>query len=248
MGAGRTGPRGAEVAGGPDARSAADRRRAAAAARRVRRHRRGHLPDRPRFDGLLRRPAAAQHERHLCHLHRIRPPGPHRGAGRPARRRSDDNPPPPNASSCSQGQPQGMLGVRIKDGAITNCGVVNGMDNETCHLSAADTKALMALPVYEPSAHQRPPWSSTKSSASLTSLDGDYRLTAVTGQDGDVLITGLPLSSVEQRAGPGGARRADRLPQRAAAGRRAGHGTGAAVPAAAAPGGRHGDHGDRAAA
>ena len=114
---------------------------------------------------------------------------------------SDDNPPPPNASSCSQGQPQGMLGVRIKDGAITNCGVVNGMDNETCHLSAADTKALMALPVYEPSAHQRPPWSSTKSSASLTSLDGDYRLTAVTGQDGDVLITGLPLSSVEHVLG-----------------------------------------------
>ena len=113
----------------------------------------------------------------------------------------DDNPPPPNASSCSQGQPQGMLGVRIKDGAITNCGVVNGMDNETCHLSAADTKALMALPVYEPSAHQRPPWSSTKSSASLTSLDGDYRLTAVTGQDGDVLITGLPLSSVEHVLG-----------------------------------------------
>ena len=114
---------------------------------------------------------------------------------------SDDNPPPPNASSCSQGQPQGMLGVRIKDGAITNCGVVNGMDNETCHLSAADTKALMALPVYEQSAHQRPPWSSTKSSASLTSLDGDYRLTAVTGQDGDVLITGLPLSSVEHVLG-----------------------------------------------
>ena len=42
-----------------------------------------------------------------------------------------------------------MLGVRIKDGEITNCGVVNGMDNETCHLSAADTKALMALPVYQ---------------------------------------------------------------------------------------------------
>ena len=114
---------------------------------------------------------------------------------------SDDNPPPPNSSSCSQGQPQGMLGVRIKDGAITNCGVVNGMDNETCHLSAADTKALMALPVYEQSAHQRPPWSSTKSSASLTSLDEDYRLTAVSGHDGDVLITGLPLSSVEHVLG-----------------------------------------------
>jgi len=102
---------------------------------------------------------------------------------------SDDNPPPPNSSSCSQGQPQGMLGVRIKDGEITNCGVVNGMNPETCHLSAADTKALMALPVYQPS------------SANLASLDGDYRLTAVAGHDGDILITGLPLSGVEHVLG-----------------------------------------------
>jgi hypothetical protein len=70
---------------------------------------------------------------------------------------SDDHPPPPNSSSCSQGQPQGMLGVRIKDGEITNCGVVNGMNNETCHLSTADPKAIMALHVYQRSAYQQPP-------------------------------------------------------------------------------------------
>jgi two-component system OmpR family sensor kinase len=112
-----------------------------------------------------------------------------------------DNPPPPNSNYCSQGQPQGMLGVRIKDGQITNCGVVNGMNNETCHLSAADTKALMALPVYQQSAHKQPPWPSSTTSANLTSLDGDYRLTAVEGNDGDILITGLPLSSVEHTLG-----------------------------------------------
>jgi two-component system, OmpR family, sensor kinase len=112
-----------------------------------------------------------------------------------------DNPPPPNSNYCSQGQPQGMLGVRIKDGQITNCGVVNGMNNETCHLSAADTKALMALPVYQQSAHRQPPWPSGTTSASLTSLNGDYRLTAVAGNDGDILITGLPLSSVEHTLG-----------------------------------------------
>jgi two-component system, OmpR family, sensor kinase len=112
-----------------------------------------------------------------------------------------DNPPPPNSSNCSQGQPQGMLGVRIKDDQITNCGVVNGMNNETCHLSAADTKALMALPVYQQSARQQPPWPSSTTSAKLTSLDQDYRLTAVEGNDGDILITGLPLSSVEHTLG-----------------------------------------------
>jgi two-component system OmpR family sensor kinase len=112
-----------------------------------------------------------------------------------------DNPPPPNSNYCSQGQPQGMLGVRIKDGQITNCGVVNGMTNETCHLSAADTKALMALPVYQQSARQQPPWPSSTTSANLTSLDGDYRLTGVEGHDGDILITGLPLSSVEHTLG-----------------------------------------------
>ncbi|HLK78000.1 MAG TPA: HAMP domain-containing sensor histidine kinase [Streptosporangiaceae bacterium] len=112
-----------------------------------------------------------------------------------------DNPPPPNSSYCSQGQPQGMLGVRTKDGQITNCSVVNGMNNAPCHLSAADRRALMALPVYQQSAHQQPPWPSSTTNANLTSLDEDYRLTAVEGHDGDILITGLPLSSVEHTLG-----------------------------------------------
>jgi two-component system, OmpR family, sensor kinase len=107
--------------------------------------------------------------------------------------------PPPN--SCSQGQPQGTLGVRIKNGVITNCGVVNGMNNQKCPpLPAADKKALMALPVYQPvyqpGTNQSAPWSNTASSVRLTSLDADYRVTAVAGQDGDILITGLPMSTV----------------------------------------------------
>ncbi len=121
--------------------------------------------------------------------------GPYRPGGQ------GGNPPPANSNYCSQGQPQGMLGVRIKDGQITNCGVVNGMNNATCHLSAADTKALMALPVYQQSARQQPPWPSSTTNANLTSLDEDYRLTAVEGHDGDILITGLPLSSVEHTLG-----------------------------------------------
>jgi len=110
--------------------------------------------------------------------------------------------PPPNSSNCSQGQPQGMLGVRIKNGVITNCGVVNGMYNQECPpLSAADKKALMALPVYQPAYQPAPnqpaPWSNTAYTVRLTSLDADYRVTAVAGHDGDILITGLPMSSVD---------------------------------------------------
>jgi two-component system, OmpR family, sensor kinase len=113
----------------------------------------------------------------------------------------NDYQPPPNNSNCSQGQPQGMLGVRIKNGVITNCGVVSGMNNQECPaLSAADRKALMALPVYQPSYQpetDQQPWSNTAYSVKLTSLDADYRVTAVAGRDGDILITGLPLSTVE---------------------------------------------------
>jgi two-component system, OmpR family, sensor kinase len=110
----------------------------------------------------------------------------------------DDYQPPPNNSSCSQGQPQGMLGIRIKDGEITNCSVVNGMNNRVCPpLSAADKRALMALPVYQPPPNQPPPWPGTAYSVNLTSLNADYRVTAVAGHDGDILITGLPLNVVE---------------------------------------------------
>ena len=102
--------------------------------------------------------------------------------------------PPP---SCSQGQPQGMLGVRLKHGQITNCGIVNGPNNQTCHLSATDTKTIMALPVYQPAAYQPPPWPSTAYTVNLSSIGDDYRLTAAAGHDGDVLITGLPLNTVQ---------------------------------------------------
>ena len=114
----------------------------------------------------------------------------------------DDHPgngrPPPNNLNCNLGQPQGTLGIRIKNGQITNCGIVNGMFNKACpHFSAAEGKTLEALPVYAPP--QGPtPSASDAYTASLALLGADYRVTAVAGHDHDVLITGLPLSSVEQ--------------------------------------------------
>ncbi|HLI42154.1 MAG TPA: HAMP domain-containing sensor histidine kinase [Streptosporangiaceae bacterium] len=115
-----------------------------------------------------------------------------------------DNEPLPNSSTCAQGQPQGMLGVRVKDGAVTTCSVVDGMNNRLCDLAAADRKALLSLPVYHPAAAgpgRPPPAPGTAYTVNLTSLGADYRLTAIAGLDGDVLITGLPLSGVEHTLG-----------------------------------------------
>src|SRR5215471_6899263 len=125
------------------------------------------------------------------------------GSPAPSGGDADSYQPPPNNNNCSQGQPQGMLGVRIKNGLITNCSVVSGMNNQPCpHLSAADEKTLMALPVYYPPApYQQSPWSNTAYSVNLTSLDADYRMTAVAGHDGDILITGLPMSGVNSTLG-----------------------------------------------
>jgi two-component system, OmpR family, sensor kinase len=111
-----------------------------------------------------------------------------------------------NSSICAEGQPQGMLGVHVKDGRITACSIVDGMSEKPCSLSAADTKALLALPVYQPLTAPggeqggQPP--SSMSSApvyglDLSSLDGAYQLTATKATNGDVLITGLPTSIVD---------------------------------------------------
>ena len=126
--------------------------------------------------------------------------GPQQGGGQGQPGDGDDIPPPTNGNSCTQGQPQGMLGVRIKSGEITNCSVVDGMYNESCHFTRADAKALMTLAVYRQAAYRPAPWPSSTSSMNLSSL-GDYRLTAVAGHDGDILITGLPLSGVEHALG-----------------------------------------------
>jgi two-component system OmpR family sensor kinase len=89
----------------------------------------------------------------------------------------------------TRGQTQGTFGARADDGVITQVGVVDGTaasgDNtKAVHLSAADSRTLLALP-HDGSAH----------TVCLSTL-GDYRLRVVDGADGDTLFTGLPLSQV----------------------------------------------------
>jgi two-component system OmpR family sensor kinase len=88
------------------------------------------------------------------------------------------------ATNCNKtpGLSDGTFGARVKDGEVTDQGVIGGQS----HLSDADKDILIRLP---PDGRYY--------TEDLTSLHGDYRLTAIKGQDGDSLITGLPLSGME---------------------------------------------------
>jgi len=65
---------------------------------------------------------------------------------------------------------------------VTDQGIIDGQS----HLSPADQAILVRLP---PDGRYY--------TENLVSIDGDYRLTAIKGLDGDVLITGLPLSGMQ---------------------------------------------------
>ena len=98
----------------------------------------------------------------------------------------DHEPQPPGTpqGNCNKtpGLGPGTFGARVKDGRVTNQGIING----TSHLSAADQAKLVALP---PDGEYY--------TLDLSSIGGDYRVTAVPGRDHEVLITGLPLSDME---------------------------------------------------
>jgi two-component system, OmpR family, sensor kinase len=98
-----------------------------------------------------------------------------------------EGPPPPAGlayANCNKipGLSKGTFGARVKDGVVTDQGIVSA----SSHLSAADKATLTRLSP-----------DGGFSTEDLTSLHGDYRLTAVMGRDGDVLITGLPLSDMD---------------------------------------------------
>lgn len=105
----------------------------------------------------------------------------------------------PNAATDTRAQAPGTFGARLLDGRVTGAGVVDGDADDAdvaagdrpadtddrVDLSAADQGHLAALP---PDGSAR--------EVGLGRL-GDYRVRAVAGRDGDVLVTGLPMSPVE---------------------------------------------------
>ena len=88
------------------------------------------------------------------------------------------------AANCNAtpGLNAGTFGARVKDGMVTDQGIIGGQS----HLSAADEATLTRLP---PDGRYY--------TEDLDSIHGEYRLTAIKGLDGDVLITGLPLAPVQ---------------------------------------------------
>ncbi len=100
------------------------------------------------------------------------------------------------------GQATGTFQAELTGRTFSNLGVVPG----GCQLSAADEKTLLALPTaplppggqYGPGGQGGPGATSLPThTVTLTSLNGEYLLTKVQASSEDVLITGLPLATVD---------------------------------------------------
>ncbi|HEY3482543.1 MAG TPA: HAMP domain-containing sensor histidine kinase [Streptomyces sp.] len=90
-----------------------------------------------------------------------------------------------NAHVDTRRQAQGTFGARLLKGKVTGAAVIRAGADTSVTLTAADRAALAAL---DPDGHCH--------RLELSALH-DYRVVAVKGDDGDVLITGLPYGSVE---------------------------------------------------
>ncbi|WP_141576784.1 cell wall metabolism sensor histidine kinase WalK [Actinomadura sp. WMMA1423] len=95
------------------------------------------------------------------------------------RKDADDHP-------DTRGQAPGTFGARLFGRTVTEAAVVRDSSDEPVPLDDADRRALADLP---PDARGR--------SLDLSALE-EYRVMALRGDDGDVLVTGLPLRPAEE--------------------------------------------------
>ncbi|MFG2561461.1 sensor histidine kinase [Streptomyces sp. NPDC048496] len=86
----------------------------------------------------------------------------------------------------SRGQADSTFGARLQNGRVTQAAVVDEQNVRTVPLTADDRRTLAAVPD-----------DGEGRSVRLAALGG-YRVAAVTGDDRDVLITGVPLHPVEE--------------------------------------------------
>ncbi|MEV3933305.1 HAMP domain-containing sensor histidine kinase [Streptomyces sp. NPDC053728] len=86
----------------------------------------------------------------------------------------------------TRGQAESTLGARLLNGRVTQAAVVDDATDRHLRLTDGDRHTLAAVPA---DGHGR--------SVRLSTL-GAYRVTAVYGDDQDILITGLPLHPVEE--------------------------------------------------
>jgi two-component system, OmpR family, sensor kinase len=87
--------------------------------------------------------------------------------------------------SATQGQAAGTLGARVLNGQVTAIAVIAHGDDDDQALSARDRQVVAAL---------RP--NNGARTISLPNL-GEYRVLVTAGDDGDVLVTGLPEHPVD---------------------------------------------------
>ncbi|MEU6238592.1 HAMP domain-containing sensor histidine kinase [Kitasatospora sp. NPDC047058] len=102
--------------------------------------------------------------------------------------------------SDTRAQSPGTFGARLVDGQVTNAGVVDGDadDEEVANGTAqADTDDTVILTDRDRRSLARVPVGGAATSVRLSGL-GPYRVRAVAGRDGDVLVTGLPLHQVNE--------------------------------------------------
>ncbi|MFJ9346390.1 ATP-binding protein [Streptomyces sp. NPDC101237] len=86
----------------------------------------------------------------------------------------------------TRGQANATFGARLLNGQVTQAAVIDADTDRAVPLTAEDRHTLTEIPV-DGNGH----------SIRLSDL-GRYRVTAVAGDDGDSLITGLPLHPVEE--------------------------------------------------
>ncbi|WP_406183786.1 sensor histidine kinase [Streptomyces sp. NBC_01006] len=86
----------------------------------------------------------------------------------------------------TRGQAEATFGARLLSGTVTQAAVVDQATDRSLQLTAGDRRTLAGVPA---DGHGH--------SIRLSAL-GKYRVTAVEGDDQDVLITGLPLHPVEE--------------------------------------------------
>jgi two-component system OmpR family sensor kinase len=103
------------------------------------------------------------------------------GLEHPTDRDADDS-----QFSAVTGQAVGTLGARVAGGTVTAAAVIGRQDPPTAATPGEQARAVLARTAPDGRPH----------TVELPDL-GDYRLIAVRGDDGDILITGLPLRPVE---------------------------------------------------
>lgn len=127
--------------------------------------------------GQLGQQLTSASDRYVDCVHKHGPAGPP-----PAPSQNGYPQPLPQCGNQIAGQAAGTFSALLAKDTVTSASINSG----TCRLSAADGTVLAQLPA-----------TGHAVSRDLPSAGGEYLLTAVRGQDGDKLVTGLPLANLQ---------------------------------------------------